>query len=220
MNEKKTIFFSEREKAFFAHYHTVVVFPLFAFELLQVMHIGCGHVIGMYNPADTTQGMKLIAVVVHVLRGTIAPSWCMFNIGHSHLAPGGADIMAYFHRLGVNAEDGLAAINGLGNGLVGILPKHHGQHATLVVLAATDQIGNDNRTFSVQLIEEIVLSVNTECLSCDGKCHDLQVEEHGDNATMRNIFFLVYLISRKLFAYLKDFSEICNEVVNIYDNST
>ena len=128
--------------------------------------------------------------------------------------------LTYFHRLGVNAEDGIAAIDGLGNGLVDILPKHHGQHATLVVLVAADQIGNDNRTFSIQLIEEIVLSVNTECLSCDGKCHDLQVGERGDNTTTRNISFLVYLISCKLFAYLKDFSEIYNEVAHIYDNST
>ena len=133
---------------------------------------------------------------------------------------GGTGVLADIHRLGVNAEDGLATIDGLGNRLVDILPKHHGQLAVLVVLATADQIGNGIRTITVQPIEKIVLAVNTECLSRDGKCHDLQVGESGYNATTGNISLLVYTISRKLFAYLKDFSEICNEVAHIYDNST
>ena len=204
--------------SFVAHNHTVVVLPLYVFEVLQVMHIGCGHVIGMYNSADAAQGMELIAVVVHVLRGTIAPGGCVFNIGLSHLAPGGTGILADFHRLGVYAENGLATIDGLGNGLADILPKPHGLLTALVVLATADQIGNGIRTITVQPIEKIVLAVNTECLSCDGTCHNLQVGERGDNTTARNISFLVYLISCKLFAYLKYFSELCNEVAHIYDN--
>ena len=79
---------------------------------------------------------------------------------------------------------------------------------------------NGIRTVTVQPIEKIDLVVNTECLRCDGKCHDLQVGERGDNPTTRNISFLIYLISCKLFTYLKDFSGICNEVAHIYDNST
>jgi len=155
--------------AFVAHNHTVVVLPLYVFEVLQVMHIGCGYVIGMYNSADTAQGMKLITVVVYVLRGTIAPGGCMFNIGLSHLAPGGTGILADFHRLGVNAEDGLTTIDGLGNRLADVLPKPHGLLTALVVLATADQIGNSIRTITVQPIEKIVLAVNTECLSRDGK---------------------------------------------------
>ena len=47
-----------------------------------------------------------------------------------------------------------------------------------------------------------------------------KVGGRGDNTTTRNISFLIYLISCKLFPYLKDFSYICNEVAHIYDNST
>ena len=205
---------------FVAHYHTVVVLPLYVFEILQVMHIGCGHVIGMYNSADTAQGMKLIAVVVHVLRGTIAPGGCMLNIGLSHLALGGTGILAYFHRLGANAEDVLATIDGLGNGLADILSKLHGQLAALVILAAADQIGNGIRTIPVQPIEKIVLAVNTECLSCDGKCHHLQIGEGRHDTASRYISLLIYLISCKSLADLKNFSELCDEVAHIYDNNT
>ncbi len=51
----------------------VVVFLLHILEILQVVHIGCRHIIGMDYSADTAQGVKPVAVIVHVLRGAIAP---------------------------------------------------------------------------------------------------------------------------------------------------
>ena len=47
-----------------------------------------------------------------------------------------------------------------------------------------------------------------------------QVGKGGNNAPARHISLLVYLISCKFLAYLKNLSELCNEVVHTYDNST
>ena len=44
---------------------------------------------------------------------------------------------------------------------------------------------NGGRTIPVQPIEKIVLAVNTECLSCDGKCHHL----HGERGKVKRISF-------------------------------
>ena len=45
-----------------------------------------------------------------------------------------------------------------------------------------------------------------------GERHHLQIGEGGDNTATSDISLLVYLISCKLFAYLKNLSELCNEV--------
>jgi len=56
-------------------------------------------------------------------------------------------------------------------------------------------------------------------LGCDGQSHHFQVGKGGNNASARYISLLVYLISCKFLAYLKNVSELCNEVVHTYDDS-
>ena len=128
-------------------------------------------------------------------------------------------VLAHLDGLGVDAEDKLSCVNGLCYSLTDVLAKQHGLLTALVVLATGNQVWDGSRTFRVQPIEEVVLTVDTECLCCDGKCHYLQVGEGGNNTTARNIPTLVYLISCKLFADFMDFSELCNEVVNSDDRA-
>ena len=173
---------------------TVVVLPLHILQILQVMHIGCCHIIGVYDSSDTTQGMKLVAVV-HVLRCAVAPGRCMLYVIPSHLAPAGTGILADLYRLGVDTEDILASVDSLSNGLTDAFSKQHRLLATPVVLPAGNQVWNGSRTLGVQPLEEVVLAINTQCLCRDGKSHHLQIGEGGYDTTSLYISFLIYLIS-------------------------
>lgn len=206
--------------AFISKYHAVTVLPLHIFKILQVMHVGRSHVKGMDDTCNTTQSMELVAVIVHVLRCTIALGWCMLYVILPHPAPVGTCILADLYRLGVDTEDRLPTINLHGYGLADFLTEHHGLFAALIVLPTGNQVGNSTWAFNVEPVEKVVLTVNTECLCRYGKGNHLQVGECGDNTTTGNISILVYLISSKLFAYLKNFSELCNEVVHSNDDST
>ena len=85
----------------------VAVLPLHILQILQVVHIGYSHVIEVYDSADATQGVKLVVIIEHVLRGAVAPRRSMINVRPSHLAPAGSCILTDLHGLGVNAEDRL-----------------------------------------------------------------------------------------------------------------
>ena len=122
--------------------------------------------------------------------------------------------------LGVNTENGFSSIYDLGYCLTDILAKHYDFLTTLIVLATRNQVGNDSRTFRIQPLEEVVLAVDTQCLFYEGKCHHLQIGECGYNTTARDISLLIYLISYKFLVDFKNFSELCDEVVHVYDNRT
>lgn len=115
-------------------YHAVMIFPLNVLEIVDVMHIGCGQIIGTYDTCYATKCMKFVAVVVHVLRSTIAPGWRMLYISLPHRASLGMCILAHLHRLGVNAEYKRSAVNGLYYGLTDILTKQTGQLPALIEL--------------------------------------------------------------------------------------
>lgn len=132
----------------------------------------------------------------------------------------GTRVLAHLDRLRIDAEDILASVNSLGNGLTDAFSKRHRLLAPLVVLPTGNQVWNGSRALGVQPVEEVVLAVDTERLCCNGKSHHLQVGEGGDNTAASDISFLVYLIFCKFLANLKNFSELCDEVVHIYDNST
>lgn len=94
-------------------YHAVMVFPSYIFfQIMQVMYVGGSHVKRVYDSRSTAQGVKLIAVVVHSLRGTVAPCRDKAHIPLAHGTPFGTCILANLYRLGVNAEPKLTAING------------------------------------------------------------------------------------------------------------
>ena len=107
----------------------------------------------------------------------------------------------------------------LGDGLPDVLPKYHGVLATLVVLPTGNQVGNGIRTFLVKPGEEIILTINTQRLCRDGKCDHLQIGEFGNHTTARDVSLLIYEISCKMFADLKNLSELCDEVVHGLDGT-
>lgn len=195
-------------------YRTVVIFPPYILKIMQVMHIGGRQIIGMDDTAHSAECMELVTIVMHVLRGTIAPGWCMFKVIISHCAPLSTCVLTDPYRFGVYAEDKFTPVHDLGNGFAYLLSKSHGQLATLVILSATYQIGDSVGALFVHTIEKIVLAVDTERLCCDGKCNHLQIGESRNNTTADYVSFIVYQISCIFFAYVKNFSEICNEVVH------
>ena len=137
-----------------------------------------------------------------------------------HLTPVGTDVLTNLYRLGVYTEDILASIYFLGDGLADSLAKKHSLLTMLVILSMTYLVGNSTRTFCIQPIEELVLTVNTQCLCRNGKSHYLQMREGGYDTVAGYISLLIYLISCKFLTYLKNLSELCHEVAHIYDNST
>ena len=164
--------------------------------------------------------MTLIAVVVHVLRCKAASCWCIFYIIPSHLTSVGKRVLALLDRRGIDAEDILASVNSLSNGLADAFAKRIRLRTMLVVLPTGNRFWNGSRALGVQPVEEVVLAVDTEYLCRNGKSHHLQVGEGGDNAAASGISFLVYLIFCKFLANLKNFYELCDEAVHIYENST
>ena len=162
--------------------------------------------------------MEFVAVVL-VLRGAIAPKWSISHVSLAHRASFGTCVLAHHDGLGVDVGHKFSFVNGLCNSLTGVFAKQVSQLPALIELPMGNMILNCVRTFSLQTGKEIVLTVDTECFRCDGKCHNLQVGESGNNTTMRDISTLVYLISCKLFADFMDFSELCNEVVNSDDRA-
>ena len=214
---KQVLLYGSTQISFVAKYHTVMIFPLDVLQVMEVMHVGCCHIIGMYDTRRATKGMELVAVVVHVLRGTIAPGWSMVYICFTHRASIGTCILADLDRLGVKAEHKLSSVDGLCYGLANVLAKQTSQLPALVELPTGNKIRNGVWTLSAQTGKEIVLTVDTECFRRDGKCHNLQVGESGNDTTARNISPLGYLISCILLADFKNFSELCNEVVHSND---
>ena len=206
--------------SFVSKYHAVVVFPLHIFQIVQVVDIGRSHIIRVYNPSHTAQCMKLISVIMHVLRGAIAPGWGTVDVTPSHSTTISPGILADLYRLGVYTEYILASINAARNCLTDTLAELTCQLTTLIELTTRNQIRDDSRALLVQAVEQIVLAIHAESLGRYGKSDDFQVGKGGDYASTRDISLLVYLISCKFLAYLKNVSELCNEVVHTYDNST
>ena len=68
--------------------------------------------------------------------------------------------------------------------------------------------------------KEFALTLNTQCLYCDNKCHYLQIGECGYDTMTGVIFLLIYLILCKFLADLEYFPYVCNVFGHVYDNST
>ena len=202
------------------HDHAIVVFPLDVLKIMQVMHVCGSHVIGVYDTADAAQGMEFVAVITHVLRGAVAPGGRAVNVRLSHGTPLGSCILAHFDGFGVNAEDRLSAIDGLGYPLTDFLPKGAGELSASIELPAADEIGDGIGAFLHQPVEEINLAVDAERFSCEGKGDHFNIGEGGNNTTARYISSFIYTIFCKTLADVKNFSELCNEVVHNNDNWT
>ena len=135
--------------------------------------LGAGHVIRVDDTSDATQSMEFVAVIVHVLRGAIAPRRSMFDIIFPYLASASAGVLTDFNRFGINAEHELSAIYCFCHGLTNVFPKLHGFHASLIILTTSDQIGNGFWALRIQPLKKIIVTIDAECLCGDGECNHL-----------------------------------------------
>jgi hypothetical protein len=161
--------------------------------------VGCGNVVGMYAPFNTTQDMKLVAVVVHILQCAVSSRWSMFKVLPSHLTPIGWRIQTNLYWFGVNTGNKCYS-------LTNNLTNPHGLLTTLVELTTSNQVGDGSRTLGVQSVKEIIFTINTKWLRCDGECHRFQIGEGGENTATSEMSLLVYLITSKLYADLKNYT--------------
>ncbi len=53
---KQVLLYWSTQISFVAKYHTVMIFPLNILQVMEVMYVGCGHVIGMYAPPSCHKG--------------------------------------------------------------------------------------------------------------------------------------------------------------------
>ena len=144
----------------------------------------------------------------------------MLYIILSHLALVGSCVLADLDGFGVNTEYILASVNAARYCLTDALAKLACQLTALIELTTRNQIRDGSRALLVQAVEQIVLAIHAESLGSYGKSYDFQVGKGGNYASAGDISLLVYLISSKFLAYLKNVSELCNEVVHTYDDST
>ena len=144
----------------------------------------------------------------------------MFNVVPPHLASACSHVLADLNRFGVNAENILASIYGLGYRLSDTLPELHRQFPALVVLTTCNQIWNGIRAFPVQSGKQTVFAVKAIRFSCYGQCDDFYVGEGGYHPAARSISTLINEISCILLAYLTYFAELCDEVVHGYDDGS
>lgn len=95
--------------------HTVMIFPLYIFKIMQVVDTCRSHVKGVDYSSYSADSVQLIPVIVLTLRGAIAPVGSCANIVAPHGTASDPCVLTYFYRLGINAENILGAINGISN---------------------------------------------------------------------------------------------------------
>lgn len=206
---KEILLYGRTEIALISEYHTVMVFPPDILQVKDIRHIGGRHVKRVYDTGNTTQSVKFITIVVHVLRSTISPCRGMHGVGSAHCTSACTRILANLYRLGIYAENRLSSINCHGKGLADFLSKSLCQLTALVELASGYQVGNGTRTFPIKPLEKIVLTINTKGLRSYRKRDHLYVGEFRNDTTTGNISIIIYMISCKMFADVKNFTELC-----------
>ena len=191
---KKILLDLRAEIAFVAEHQAVVILPSHIFQIMKVMDIGCGHVVGVYDAAHPADRVEFIAVIMHALRGTIAPLRCPLIIIASHGASFGPRILACFDGFGVDAENIFPAVYGSGNVFAYLLPKWGRDFAPLIELSAADQVGKSIAFFGFKPFEQIVLAIIAERLGSGGEGDDFEVGKLGYDAATGAVPVPVYTI--------------------------
>ena len=105
------------EPSHFSKHQAVMIFPLHILEKMDVVDACRSHVIGMYDTTYPADCMELISVIVHTLRGAIAPIRCSFRIVMPHCATFRSGVLAYPHGLGIDTEHVLPTVYGTATSL-------------------------------------------------------------------------------------------------------
>ena len=171
---------------------------------MQVVHIGCGHVMRMYDAANPAESVEFVAIVVHALRCAVSPRWGALKVIPAEGTPAGPRILTHFYGLGVYAENVFSPVNAFGYRLPYPLSEIFCQFAAGVELVAAYQGGDSLRAFFFQTVEQQILTVNAKGFHSGRKGYDLQVREFRNRPRTTEVSFLIYEISSKLFGYLKN----------------
>ena len=123
-------------------------------------------VIGMYDTTYPADCMELISVIVHALRGAIAPVRCCFLIVTPHCATFRSGVLANPHGLGVDTEHVLPTVYGSRNILAYFLGKPGGQLTPDIELPAAYKVWLVFLAVCVQTMKQKILTVESESLGC------------------------------------------------------
>lgn len=192
----------------------VVVIPLDIFQIMYVVDISRRHVIRVDDTAYPAECMELVPVIVHSLGSAVTLGRGAFRDAIPHGATPGASHLADLDRFGVYNEDIFSAIYTPGNALADLFRKTGREFAAGVELPSGYKIWNALRRF-FQHLEEVVLTVISECFRGDGECYDLQVGESGDSPAADYIAVFIHTISGKSLADVVNSHELCDEVVHM-----
>ena len=172
----------------------------------------------MDDSAYSAYCVEFISVVMHVLGSAVSPCRSLFPIVPSHGTSLASGILTDFHRLGVNAEHVLASVHRSGDITANLLSQMHCELAALVILASGNKVGKFVALFVLKAFEQAVFTVNSESLGCGREGYDFQIGKLGNNTPSWDVSKSSDTISGKFFEYVKDFSELYDEVVHKRDN--
>ena len=165
------------EIALVPEHEAVGKLPPYILEILEVVHVGRGHLVRVYNPLNTTDCVQLVAIIVHVLRGAVTPVGGCLNVVASHGAAAGTDILTYFDRFGVYAEDVLPVVDAHGDSPAYLLRERCQRFPPTVKLPATDEVGQIPAALLVQAVEQIILAVKMKSFRRYSQSNDFKVGE-------------------------------------------
>lgn len=147
---KQVLLYGSTQISLIAKYHTVMVLPLNILQVVKVVYVCRCHVVRMYDTRSSAKCMELVAVVVHILRSTIAPRCSVLYVSLAHSASFGTCVLTHLDWLGVDAEHKLSCVNSIGNGLTDVLAEQTCQLPALVELPTSDKIRNSVGTLTAQ----------------------------------------------------------------------
>ena len=184
---KKVLLHLCAEITFVAKYHAVVIFPPYILEVMEVVNACRRHVVRMDNASYSADCMEFISIIIHPLRCTIAPVWCLVRVIASHCTAFCPYVLTYLYRLGVDAENIFPSINGGGHIPTYFLGQPCRQLASGIELPAADQVWQIFFAFMMQMIKQIVFAVEVERLGCESQSDYFKVGEFRNDTATENI---------------------------------
>ena len=201
-------------------HHAIMIFPAYIFEIMQIMDTRSSHIIRMYDTAYTTDSMEFIAVIVHSLRGTVAPVGSRIETVTSHGTAFRPCVLTYLYQLGIKTEYIPGANNGNSYILVNFLSKAGCQFTPGIELPSTDKIWELLLAYMLQTKKKEIHAIEAESLSCYAKSNDFEVGGIGNNTTSGYVSMFIDTISSKFLADAENSYEICHKAEHMQCDST
>lgn len=208
------------EIAFISEHRAVMIFPLHILEVMEVVDTCRRQVVRMYNTSYSTDSVEFIAIIIHSLRGAVAPVWCCVWIVMPHGAAVCPGILTDLDGFRVDAKYIFRTVYCHCHITADILCKPCRQLTTGIKLPAANQVWQILFALMVQAIKKVIFTVKVERLGCYAKSDDFQVGKLGNGSTTRYIPKVVYTISGEILANSKYSDEICYEVAHKQRNSS